>query len=91
MSLKHLVGAEVGGALFSVTATPSGSSGVLSLANLVLRLVRVRRAFACKGPLAILSKTPALGHPAPSCWNALNRLISRPRYIQGGVRQVAAK
>lgn len=66
MSLKHLAEAEVDAALLSVTATASGSSGVLALANLVLPLIRVRRAFACKGALAILSKTPALGHPALS-------------------------
>lgn len=66
MPLKHLVEAEVNVALFSVTATPSGSSGVLVPANLALPLGRLQCAFACKGALAILSKTPALGHPALS-------------------------
>lgn len=66
VSLKHLAEAELNAALLSVTATPSGSSGGLALANLVLPLVRAPCAFACKGALDILSKTPALGHPALS-------------------------
>lgn len=66
VSLKHLVEAELNATLLSVTATPSGSSGGLAPANLVLPLDRVPCAFACKGALDILSKTPALGHPALS-------------------------